>query len=64
MSEKNVPAGSNPARERIWNDEAVMTVVDLGQVPDADVRMSDAALEVLRNEGVDAYEKYVAEHKT
>lgn len=62
MTDKNIPAGSNPARERIWNDDAVMEIVDLG--PETTVRTSADALKVLREQGVDAYEKYVAEHKT
>jgi hypothetical protein len=50
---------TNEARNRIWNDDAVMTTVSL---PDHEVRTSDEAMDVLRNEGAEAYEKYVAEH--
>ena len=52
----------NEARKRIWNDDAVVAVVGKDQVENGDVRFSDEAMNVLRNEGVDAYEKYVAEH--
>lgn len=54
MSEKN------EARSRIWNDDAAFEVVSPDSVPDGNVRFSDDALKVLREQGAAAYEEYVA----
>jgi hypothetical protein len=52
----------NEARNRIWGDnEAVVTVVTPDSVPDGNVRTSDEAMKILRDDGVAAYERYVAE---
>lgn len=49
----------SPAHKRIWNDDAQLHEVE---TPNADVRLSEAALEVLRDQGVNAYEEYVKTH--
>lgn len=54
----------NEARKRIWNDDASISVVNPNDLPDGDVRTSDEAMNILRSEGVEAYEKYVAEHSS
>jgi len=50
----------NEAQKRIWADDANFT--EVAAVPDQEVRVSEEALEILREQGVDAYEQYVSEH--
>lgn len=53
----------NQAQERIWEDQPVMTVVTpTGQ--NETVRYSNEAMKILRDDGVEAYEKYVKDHTT
>jgi len=51
----------NEAHDRIWNDEPVITVSDPTDQENP-ARYSEEAMKILRDDGVEAYEKYVAEH--
>lgn len=59
---KNSRQPRRPAIDRIGNDDARMSVVDPGTIDDAGIRFSDEALDVLRRDGVEAYEQYIKQH--
>lgn len=62
MSEKNQSRAMSDAERRMGNDDATMQVVDPNRISNAGVRFSDEALDILRLEGTDAYERYIKEH--